>query len=65
MHEAKINVIIGTPTYAFPTWMAKEHPIILAITPKGQNKYGPRQNMDITNPTYLFYAERIIRKIMK
>lgn len=65
MHKADIKVIIGTPTYAVPTWMVKEHPDVLAITPLGQNKYGPRQNMDITNPAYLFYAERVIRKIME
>jgi beta-galactosidase len=64
MHDANIKVIVGTPTYAVPTWMVKEHPNVLAITPAGQNKYGARQNMDITNPTYLFYAERVIRKIM-
>jgi beta-galactosidase len=38
---------------------------VLAMTPQGQNKYGPRQNMDITNPSYLFYAERVIRKLME
>jgi beta-galactosidase len=65
MHEAGINVIVGTPTYAVPTWMVKEHQDILAVTPQGQNKYGPRQNMDITNPAYLFYSERVIRKLME
>lgn len=65
MYEAGIKIIVGTPTYAIPTWMVKEHPDVLAITPQGQNKYGPRQNMDITNPKYLFYAERVIRKIME
>lgn len=65
MHNAGIYVIVGTPTYAVPTWMVKQHPDILAITQKGQNKYGPRQNMDITNPSYLFYAERVIRKLME
>lgn len=65
MHAAGIKVIVGTPTYAVPTWMVKEHPNVLAATSQGQNKYGPRQNMDITNPTYLFYAERVIRKIME
>lgn len=65
MHVAGIHVIIGTPTYAVPTWMVKEHPDVLATTAAGKNKYGPRQNMDITNPTFLFYAERIIRKLME
>lgn len=64
MHKAGIKVIVGTPTYAIPTWMVKEHPDVLAITPRGPGKYGARQIMDITNPTYLFYAERIIRKLI-
>jgi len=65
MHQANIHVIVGTPTYAIPAWMVKAHPGVLATTPHGQNKYGARQNMDITNPTYLFYAERVIRKLME
>ncbi|MDF2872224.1 MAG: beta-galactosidase [Anaerocolumna sp.] len=65
MEAADIKVIIGTPTYAVPTWMVKAHPDVLAITPQGQSKYGPRQNMDITNPTYLYYSERVIRKLME
>lgn len=64
MHEAGIGVIVGTPTYAIPAWLADKYPDVLAITPNGRNQYGPRQNMDITNEHYLFYAERIIRKIM-
>jgi beta-galactosidase len=64
MHQAGIKVIVGTPTYAVPTWMVKEHPEVLAITSKGPGQYGARQIMDITNPTYLFYAERIIRKLI-
>lgn len=65
MEEAGISVIIGTPTYAIPTWLIKEDPSVLAITKKGPGIYGARQNMDITNKTYLFYAERVIRKIME
>lgn len=64
MHRAGIHVIIGTPTYAVPTWMVREHPDVLAVTPDGPGRYGARQIMDITNPTYLFYAERIIRKLI-
>lgn len=64
MHAAGIHVIVGTPTYAVPTWMVKEHPDVLATTAEGPGKYGARQIMDITHPTYLFYAERIIRKLI-
>ncbi|WP_433707530.1 beta-galactosidase [Paenibacillus illinoisensis] len=64
MHDAGIQVIVGTPTYAVPTWMVKEHPDVLATTIQGPGKYGARQIMDITHPTYLFYAERIIRRLI-
>lgn len=65
MGKAEIDVIVGTPTYAVPTWLAREHPEVLAVTPQGRNKYGARQNMDITNPIYLFHAERVIRKVLE
>ena len=29
MHENGIDVIMGTPTYAIPPWLAKKHPEIL------------------------------------
>jgi beta-galactosidase len=65
MHKAGIGVIVGTPTYAVPTWLVKKYPDVLAITARGQNQYGPRQNMDITNVHYRHYAENIIRKILE
>ena len=54
-----LNVIVGTPTYAIPKWLADLDPEIL-----GKNAFGTRQNMDITNPTYRLYAERIIRELV-
>lgn len=59
-----ISVIIGTPTYAIPTWLVKKYPDILAITNDGPCIYGHRQNMDITHPGYLKHAERVIRALM-
>ncbi|GGG14348.1 beta-galactosidase [Paenibacillus albidus] len=64
MHAAGIEVIVGTPTYAVPAWLVKEHPEVLAVTAKGPGRYGARQIMDITSPAYLFHAERIIRKLI-
>ena len=62
--RAHIYVIMGTPTYSIPPWMFKEHPEILVTRLDGQKAtYGIRQNMDITNPDYLRYSERVIRKI--
>ena len=60
MDKAGIHVIVGTPTYAVPTWLAREHPDVLAITPEGPNTYGPRQNMDITNANFRAAAEKMI-----
>ena len=60
-----ISVIVGTPTYAVPTWLVKKYPDILAITHNGRERYGHRQNMDITNPDYLSHAERVIRVLME
>ncbi len=60
MDKAGIKVIIGTPTYAIPTWLAREHPDVLAITPQGPYTYGRRQNMDITSPDFRAAAQRAI-----
>jgi beta-galactosidase len=66
LHGAGIKVVMGTPTYSIPPWLYKKHPEILATT-LGEKKsyYGPRQNMDITHPAYLFHSERVIRQIMR
>jgi len=66
MYKAGIKVILGTPTYSIPAWMAKKHPELFVERLDGTKaSYGIRQNFDITNPTYLFYSERIIRKMME
>lgn len=66
MHQAGIKVILGTPTYSIPAWMAKKYPDLFVERLDGtKSSYGIRQNFDITNPTYLFYSERIIRKMME
>ncbi|HUX45295.1 MAG TPA: beta-galactosidase [Terracidiphilus sp.] len=72
MGKAGIKVILGTPTYSIPAWMAHQHPEILADRiPGGQfggkavpGTYGMRQNMDTDSPAYRFYAERLIRHIV-
>jgi beta-galactosidase len=64
MEGAGIGVIIGTPTYAIPTWLAKEHPEVLVVTSNGRRTYGARQNMDIVSPVFRRYAERIIRQLV-
>ncbi len=65
MYEKGIDVIVGTPTYAVPAWLCRKYPQILARTPHGQNRYGRRQLMDITHPAYLYYSDRIIKKMLE
>jgi len=65
MGKSGIKVILGTPTYSIPAWLFKKHPEI-QVKPLNQPRYGYgiRQMTDLTNPTYRFYAERIIRKLV-
>lgn len=65
MYKANIKVIVGTPTYAIPQWLANKYPDIMVKTlSAGQSEYGSRQNMDITHPAYRQYGERIIRQVV-
>ena len=59
-----LDVIVGTPTAAVPTWLAARHPEVLGVTAAGPAAYGPRQNMDITAPAYRHYAEAAIRALV-
>ncbi|WP_341779067.1 beta-galactosidase [Levilactobacillus sp. HBUAS70063] len=64
MHAVGIKVIVGTPTYAIPTWLAKKYPEVMVQVNGQRRPYGARQIFDISNPTFLYYAERIIRKMI-
>src|SRR5579862_30463 len=69
MGKAGIKVIMGTPTYSVPTWMAHTHPEILvrpagAPLKGGEVTYGIRQNMDTDNPTYRTYCKRLITNLV-
>lgn len=63
--RAGIDVIVGTPTYAVPAWLVNMHPDVLAVTSAGPGKYGARQIMDVVNPAYRFYGERVIRRLVE
>ena len=66
MGKANIKVIMGTPTYSIPTWMAKAYPEMLARPLGGASVgYGMRQNMDYDNPKFRFYAERVITNLVE
>ncbi|MFI6277639.1 beta-galactosidase [Streptomyces sp. NPDC050988] len=64
-HERGISVILGTPTYAVPPWLARQYPEIAGERPTGQRiGWGARQEADFTHPAFRFHAERVIRKIV-
>ena len=65
LHKAGIKVMLGTPTYSIPAWLFKKHPEIqVKQLNQPRYTYGLRQMTDLTHPTYRFYAERIIRKLI-
>ncbi len=60
-----ISVILGTPTYAVPPWLARRYPEIAAERTTGVAvPWGARQEIDYTHPAFLFHAERVIRAIL-
>src|SRR3954469_25885982 len=64
-HARGISVILGTPTYAAPPWLARKHPESAGEVRTGvPTPWGCRQEIDYTHPAFLFHAERVIRKIV-
>ncbi len=63
--ETGMYVILGTPTYAVPSWLVKKDPDIMVTTKEGRADYGHRQIFDILNPTYLYHGERVIRRLLE
>lgn len=64
-HENGIGVVLGTPTYAAPMWLARKHPEINVERSSGQPMgWGARQEIDYAHPAFLFHAERVIRRIV-
>src|SRR5699024_7419790 len=64
-HKHGIAVILGTPTYAAPMWLARQVPEINVERTTGQRMgWGARQEINYAHPAFLFHAERLIRKII-
>jgi beta-galactosidase len=65
-HERGIAVLLGTPTYAVPPWLARQYPEIAGERATGQRiPWGARQEVDFTHPAFRFHAERVIRRILR
>src|SRR5689334_24344368 len=64
-HSRGIGVILGTPTYAVPPWLARLYPEIAGERGTGHRiPWGARQAADFTHPAFRFHAERVIRRIL-
>ncbi|MET8865170.1 beta-galactosidase [Nonomuraea sp. NPDC004580] len=64
-HEHGMKVLLGTPTYAIPPWLQRKHPELAIERADGRRvPWGARQEIDFTSPTFLRYAERVIRQVI-
>lgn len=64
-HERGISVILGTPTYAVPPWLARLYPEIAGEQATGRRiPWGGRQEVDYTHAAFRYHAERVIRQIV-
>ncbi|WP_262700651.1 MULTISPECIES: beta-galactosidase [Streptomyces] len=64
-HERGIGVVLGTPTYAVPPWLARLYPEIAGERRTGERiPWGARQEVDFTHPAFRFHAERVVRAIL-
>ncbi len=64
-HARGIVVVLGTPTYAVPMWLARKYPEIAAESGSDHRwPWGGRQEVDYTHPAFLFHAERVVRRIV-
>ena len=64
-HERGISVVLGTPTYAVPPWLARQYPELTGERRTGERiGWGARQEVDFTHPAFRFHAERVVRRIV-
>lgn len=61
--EMEMYVIIGTPTYAVPSWLVRKEPEVMVTAREGRAYYGHRQLINILNPVFRRYAERVICRL--
>lgn len=64
-HERGISVVLGTPTYAVPMWLARRYPEVAGERATGRPMgWGARQEVDFTHPAFRFHADRVLRRIV-
>lgn len=64
-HARGLSVVVGTPTYAVPPWLARRYPEIAGERRDGKTiPWGARQEADYSHAAYRFYADRIAEKVI-
>lgn len=64
-HRRGIAVVLGTPTFAVPMWLARKYPEIAIRRADGTcTPWGTREEMDYTHPAFRHHAARIIRAVL-
>jgi len=64
-HRRGISVILGTPTYAMPPWLARKYPEVRAERRTGERiPYGHRQDADYSHPAFRYHADRLVRHVV-
>ena len=65
-HARGISVVLGTPTYAVPPWLARRYPEIAGEVRTGERMpWGGRQEVDYSHAAFRFHAERVVRKVVE
>ena len=64
VEKAGMYAVIGTPTYAIPSWLEKKCPEVMVFDGYARAKYGRRQIMDIVHPVFRQCAENVICKLL-
>ncbi|GAA1968136.1 beta-galactosidase [Catenulispora subtropica] len=64
-HDRGISVVLGTPTYAVPPWLARRYPEMATESATGRRVgWGARQEADFSHAAFRFHAERVTRAIL-
>ncbi len=64
LHDAKLEVILGTPTATPPAWLIRSNPDMLAVDENGQTReFGSRRHYCFSSQPYRLECERIVTKL--
>lgn len=64
LHDAGLQVVLGTPTATPPAWLVEAHPQILAVDAAGRvREFGSRRHYCFSSPVYREHCARIVTQL--